>query len=119
MRAVDAARAFIAKHGASRFEHVDDAAEDEKVINRAGFKLKEDDEWIYLILTDTWKNEVCAGLHPTRAAKALKEQELLIPDDDGRHLAAVRYCGPTNGSIRGYVIRAGILGDDEIAGDEQ
>jgi uncharacterized protein (DUF927 family) len=71
IRAVEQVRAFIAAHGASRFENVEDDDEDDlgndpapygqrvpdpKIVNRAGFKQQNGDEWEYLILPDTWKN---------------------------------------------------------------
>jgi uncharacterized protein (DUF927 family) len=111
IRAQEQTRAFIAAHGASRFERVDDdAPSDQKVINRAGFKRREGGEWEYLILPATWRNEVCLGLDHRRAAKALGRHGLLAPGKD-RPWQNVRHCG-THGSVRGYCIRGSILGED-------
>src|SRR5262249_37334971 len=114
MRAREQVHAFIAAHGAARFEDVRiDAPIDQRIINRAGFKRREDGEWEYLILPTVWRNEVCVGLDATKAAEALARYGLLVPGKNGRW-TNTRRCG-THGSPRGYCIRGRILGDD---GDE-
>jgi uncharacterized protein (DUF927 family) len=120
MRAREQAIAFIALHGASRFELIVDGAsfDDQKVINRAGFKRRDGNKWEYFILPPVWRKEVCDGLDPTSAAKALARYGLLIPGKNGRW-TNTRRCG-SYGSPRGYCIRGSILGDDddEDDGDE-
>jgi uncharacterized protein (DUF927 family) len=119
MRAVEAVRAFIAAHGASRFEQIDDdppqdhfeiGQYEQRVTNRAGFRRRVGASWEYLFLASVWRDEVCRGLDPGRAARVLAEKELLVPAPDGRPAALVRVRG--HGPIGVYRVRGTILGED-------
>ena len=110
VQAVEQVRAFIAAHGSSRFELDDNP--DQRISNRAGFKLREGDEWQYLILPDTWRSEVCRGLNVTRAADALIKAGFLVRGSDGRRTAQRRIA--PHGPVRGYLVRGTVLrGDDD------
>jgi uncharacterized protein (DUF927 family) len=68
-RGVAQVRAFLEKHGASRFQSVkafkgDGTPLEERIINRAGFKRAngEADHADFLILPGVFRSEVCAGL---------------------------------------------------------
>jgi uncharacterized protein (DUF927 family) len=114
IRALDQVRAFIDLHGSSRFELVDDyAPTDQRIINRAGFRRRENGEWEYLILPTVWRNEVCAGSDHMRAAEALSRYDLLVPGKD-RPWQNVRRCG-THGAVRGYCVRGRILGAVDVS----
>lgn len=111
MRAVEAVRAFVAIHGASRFERADDnAPDDQRIINRAGFRRRTNEGQEYLILPSVWRDEVCRGLDAGRVARALVAHGLLRRDGDGRHLTAVVRLS-NHGRIRVYRVLASILGD--------
>lgn len=120
-QAVAQVRAFIEAHGESRFTRLGreadaDAAPDPsaRTVNRAGFRrLASDggeDRWEYLVLSETWRAEVCKGLDAGRAAQALADRGLLVRD--GVHLARkVRV--PGYGRPRCYVVDGDILGEND------
>lgn len=122
---LSAVRRFIEMHAESRFTTVLQPGEQAQVeplqmevengratINRVGFRRMTAKGWEYLILPEAWKNEVCNGLDPVRAANVLKEAGLLLPGE-GRHLMRkVAIAG--YGRPRVYVIKGAILeGSDE------
>ncbi|WP_027526110.1 DUF927 domain-containing protein [Bradyrhizobium sp. Ec3.3] len=87
MRALKQVRAFIAAHGASRFERIDDDDDDDRpkeqrVINRAGWTQLIAGKREYLITADCWRDEVCRGLNAARAAKAVDEAGFLLRGGD-------------------------------------
>lgn len=110
--AIEQVRGFIETHGASRFERIDDhdAASDERIVNRAGFRRKASGTWEYLILPDAWRTQVCAGLDAKRAARSLAAAGYLKPDSKGKHSRTVRVAG--YGAMRLYVLGGLILGVD-------
>jgi len=82
-------------------------------INRVGFRRKDaKGDWEYLILPESWKDEVCKGLDHVRAANVLKDVGHLTPGD-GHHLTPkVLISG--YGRKRYYLINSSILdGSDE------
>jgi uncharacterized protein (DUF927 family) len=139
--AVQHVRAFIEAHGTSRFEEIckgishkqyDDATgkSDEatqrtfddgfskigtpiepRTVNRAGFRRWSEAGWQYFILPEAFKNEVCKGQDYTQIATTLRDQGLLTPDKDGKHLAKKERI-PNHGTIRVFAIGPGILGAD-------
>jgi len=124
MQAIEQVRAFIAAHGASRFElvvHPETAAfAGERIVNRAGFKRRCQPEstgegsvppWEYLILPSVWSTEVCRGLNAKQAADALQAHGLLR-GATGRHRAALVNV-PGHGKTRVYCISGAILAETE------
>lgn len=129
-QAVEAVRAFIGAHGASRFEDEQneetekEAAFDnangpargptwQRIINRAGFRRRADDGQIeYLILPTVWRGEVCRGLDVKRAAEVVAKRGYLL-GWSARHPAdSVRIRG--HGRMRVYRVPERILeGDDD------
>jgi uncharacterized protein (DUF927 family) len=84
-QAIRQVKGFLEAHGSSRFQL--EGQEDAKVINRVGFKkIDEDGNTRYLILTESFRKEVCAGYDPKIIAKELANRGYLIPGD-GRNLA--------------------------------
>jgi putative DNA primase/helicase len=115
--AIAAVRRFIELHGASRFERMWEeedrlvSAQDERIINRAGYRRKNAEGGVeYLILPETWKAEVCAGMDATVVAQTLKAKGLLVPASDGKLQDRARLPGSTH-PVRHYHLTAGILGD--------
>jgi len=126
IRAVQQVRAFIAAHGSSRFEHVDDnpppqvgsktgapagSTAPRITINRAGWKRQKHGRWEYMITADCWKHEVCRELNPTNAADALIEAGFLVRGSGERRTIPQRI--GSHGPVRVYVVRGAILGGDD------
>lgn len=113
--AVAAVRRFIELHGASRFEPMGsliDPERDYRIHNRVGFKRPDGNEGLeYLIMPESWKSEVCAGMDPTAAARALHKRGLLRAGTDGKLTNKQRLPGSKN-PVRVYVIASDIIGDD-------
>ena len=103
-------RCFLEAHGGSRFQ-VKNEGEEVRVINRAGFRQKDDDgRWEYLVLPESWKSEVCAGQDARALAKELEQRGLLLPDgSDGKSQSRHRL--PGMGTKRCYHLKAEIVSD--------
>ncbi|MDT8277677.1 DUF927 domain-containing protein [Roseomonas mucosa] len=109
-QAVAQVRGFIEAHGASRFELVGggiDTGIDPRTVNRAGFRRKDGDGWEYLVLPEVWRNEVCRGLDPKRAADTLAAEGFLLGSTERARAASERI--PGHGRLRVYVISGKIL----------
>ena len=113
--ALAAVRRFLEAHGEARFTPLlkcadgGDAEPEKATINRAGWRRRDaDGNWVFYILPETWRAEVCAGLDPHHVARALARAGHLTPGE-GKNLAA-RIRVPGVGIARAYVIRASILG---------
>ena len=118
-QAIQKVRAFIEKNGEARFAVIEDEGhggrvmrdEGRPVVNRAGFRIRAKGRsggWWFLFLPEVWKTEVCAGLDPTGAARALREAGLLIPGD-GRNLQRKEWVPSENCSPRLYAVSGAIL----------
>lgn len=119
--AIAAVRHFIELHGNSRFEAMGELAPrdgigapiDQRITNRVGFRRRAEGGGIeYLVLPESWKSEVCAGLDASAVAKVLNARGLLVAGGDGKPQVKTRlpnFISP----VRCYVIPAGILGDAE------
>jgi uncharacterized protein (DUF927 family) len=106
MKAVEAVRLFIGQHGSGRFEDADRV-----VINRAGWRRKNaDGEWEYCVLPAIWRNEVCRGLDPGRAARVLAAKGLLLGATDKQPAASVRIPGQDS-RLRLYRVSGSILSE--------
>jgi uncharacterized protein (DUF927 family) len=101
-------RAFFEAHGASRFQRMD--IDDERVINRAGFVRKEENEREYLVLPEAFKNEVCRGVNPAKAAKVLVKNGWLQKDSQGKNTQRPRL--PGLGLTRCYVFTNRMWNDE-------
>ena len=74
-RAVDTVRSFVARYGSSRFQNID-PGQQERILDRAGFRRTVDGEVQFLFTTDQFK-AVLGGLNPPTAAKALDRAGML------------------------------------------
>jgi putative DNA primase/helicase len=81
-QAVATVRRFIEAHGEGRFDNLDDA-DAKPVNNRAGWRKGSGEDRRWLIPTETWKAEVCAGLDATFVASVLGERGILERSSDG------------------------------------
>jgi uncharacterized protein (DUF927 family) len=89
-------RLFFEMHGDSRFEPVDGGDDSRRVtINRAGFwRLKQSGDREFLVLRETFREEICAGIDYKHAAKVLTECGWLLPArEHGRIMQNVRLPG--------------------------
>ena len=114
---VAAVKAFIEANGASRFSvaggEVDPGANDqEKTINRVGYKRKVGERWEYFVFTHAWKDIVCAGFNADAVADAMIAQGLMV-GSQGRRTVTVKISGL--GKPRVYRITPDIL--DAEGGD--
>lgn len=100
-------RAFIEAHGSSRFQ----SDSDSKVVNRAGFKLTDEDDSEYLIFPEVFRREVCAGFDARALARELARRGFLRREP-GKHLT-VRARPPEGGkSVRMYAVSGSVLEED-------
>jgi len=81
-QAIVQVRRFIEAHGESRFDNLDDA-EAKPVNNRAGWRKGAGSDRRWLVPTETWKAEVCAGLDANSVARVLAERGMLERSGDG------------------------------------
>jgi uncharacterized protein (DUF927 family) len=109
-------RAFIEMYGAGRFQPVVSTfPHGERLNDRAGFWRDEDDERLYLVFPEVFKNQVCRDFDYRLIAMELLKRGLLVKGE-GRNLARYERV-PNEGRVRLYVIRARILEDGEEAAD--
>ncbi len=86
---IDQVVAFFEINGASRFESWGNLS-DNKVINRAGFRRKNDmDEWEYYVFPLVFKNDICRGFDSRMLAAELIQREMLMPDKNGKASKAI------------------------------
>jgi uncharacterized protein (DUF927 family) len=116
--AIAAVRRFIVANGDARFEAIGADADDKapRIINRAGWRRRDDGSTVYLIAPDVWRGEVCAGLDADAAAKALRAAGFLH-GDDGRLTRKVRLPGvPTPARV--FAVAGAILAGGDAAGED-
>jgi putative DNA primase/helicase len=110
-------RAFLAAHGASRFQTMGkssrgrgDHNEDEAytIRDRAGFRRRnrDTDETEYLIFKDTFRTEICAGRDYQAVAKELDRRKLLLREPPNMMMKPHL---PELGKTWVYGVRAAIL----------
>jgi putative DNA primase/helicase len=107
-QAVEQVRRFIEAHGEYRFEPLD-SGDARDVPNRAGWRRGEGADREWLIPSETWRVEICAGLDPKSVAKTLYEAGILRRSDDG--FQQVR-------KIKGKSTRVFVIGAAIIEGGE-
>jgi putative DNA primase/helicase len=119
IQALKRVRAFLIKHGDSRFtSRVKDAEgkwvmehPDRETINRVGFRNKDSrGDYHYLIFPDAWRAEVCQGIDPKKAIEAVRDAQALIPGDGNNLAQKIRI--PGLGAPRFYVINPNIFHDE-------
>lgn len=96
-------RGFFETHGASRFEDISTTI-DQRILKRAGFYRNGVNEGReFLVLPETFRQEVCQGFDEKTVKNVLIEAGLLRPGKDGKPSQVLRL--PGLGSSRVYVIR--------------
>jgi putative DNA primase/helicase len=126
-RSVEAVRKFIATYGDSRFTIINgpsdkttdlldrqigssDSVVQRTPLQRAGYRKRDADGWLYLIDTSVWKEEVCAGLNATEVARVLADKGHLVRGD-GNNLARPERIPGMQGKVRFYTVRSSILAE--------
>jgi putative DNA primase/helicase len=133
--AIRQVRQFIEQHGTSRFQEIHSTAApvlmrelregreessetlNTTCINRVGWRRFARGEWTYYFLAESWKQEVCRGIDPHRAARALEERGWL-ERGEGKNLGK-RVRIPEHGTPRVYVVSGAILADEPAIPPEQ
>ncbi|WP_191058790.1 DUF927 domain-containing protein [Geminicoccus harenae] len=119
-------RAFIEAHGSSRFEPAWETEEakakaaaeggnpsrvvERTIVNRVGFRKLEGETWVYFVLPEAWRSEVCRGCDAAMIAREMRERGWLRPGD-GKNLP-VQVRVPGVGKIRALQIEAAFLAGD-------
>ena len=111
-RAVAQIRGFLHANQ-HRFEELDGKGAGRVVINRAGFRRPLDGGDVeYLITPEIFKTEVCKGYDTRAVIQELDSRGLLRKGPDRLQIQH-RIPGMGNKPVRFWVIRSGILGEDE------
>lgn len=106
--AIEKVRGFLALHGSSRFEAFDSLDDEPRTFNRAGFWRHGDAGREFLVTSDVWRNEICAGMDANSVARVLAAHGLLTKDSTGRNSITVTLPAGI-GKARCYVISARIF----------
>lgn len=105
-------RRYLEQHGDSRFTWFD-GDDEQKTINRAGYRKPVDGGWHYFVLSESFKQEVCGGFDLSIAVDVLKERQWLMPDSDGKSTRAEKLsCSPS--TIRCYRLDGNRIFSDDI-----
>jgi putative DNA primase/helicase len=107
--------AYIEAHGSSRFDPAWDDKAERVVVNRTGFRRRDESGWEYMVLPEQWRGEVAKGFDATALARAMVERRLMMPANDGKLAKPVKV--PGHSTIRLYVMAPGIIGD-QAEGDD-
>ena len=121
-------RQFIGAHGSSRFAWTHKTLLDgaDKTLHRAGFRrlvtkggkpiarseweiseANGDAQMEYLVLSETFQKEVCAGFDPAAVARVLQDHDCLIAPEKGRNNTNVYV--PGEGNVKCYRIQPKIM----------
>lgn len=105
---------FLEISGANRFQVIrgGNTESDQVVPNRAGFRTISEGETEYIILTEVWRREVCAGFDAKAVAAELLRRGHLEPGTDDAHPHTPLRRLPEMGQRRVYVIKASLLGEE-------
>ena len=109
-------RQFFQAHGAARFETWGEVADASKIINRAGFRRKDEStgEWSFYVFQDVFKCEVCQGHNSGMVLRELKARGLLLTQEQSKLTVKPRIPG-AGANTRFYYIASSILGENEKA----
>lgn len=84
-QAIEAVRLIIQQHGESRFEAIggDGDGDARPVHNRLGWRTGDGTDRKWLIPSEVWRSEICAGMDAKFVARALGERGMIEPAKDG------------------------------------
>ena len=102
--------AFFEAHGTSRFEVWGSGPSENKIINRAGLRRKnENGEWDYYVFPSTLKEHLCRGFDVKMLLTELCQQGMLIPGENNKFSKSLSPPG-FGKKIRLYHFSADVLG---------
>lgn len=102
--------AFFEAHGTSRFEVWGSGPSENKTINRAGFRRKNDHgEWDYYVFPSTFKEDLCRGFDVKMLLTELCQQGILIPGENNKLSKSLSPPG-FGKKVRLYHFSADVLG---------
>jgi putative DNA primase/helicase len=101
---------YIEAHGSSRFDPAWDDKAERVVVNRAGFRRRDESGWEYMVLPEQWRGEVAKGFDAAALARAMVKRGLMMPAGNGRPAKPVRV--PGHGVLKLYVMAPGIICDE-------
>jgi len=107
-------REFFEHHGSSRFQPAknDKLYDDTKIINRVGFwRDTAVGERQYLVLPESFKNEIAKGFNSTWAGKTLVARGWIVPDHEDRPTQKTYIAGFKN--CRVYIFSERMWKDDD------
>jgi putative DNA primase/helicase len=102
---------FFETNGGSRFSPWKSDPEEDKTVNRAGYKKMTDGEVEYYVLPSSFNTEVCRGFDASYVAKVCVKAGLLHLGQDGGFTTVVRL--PGSKTTRCYVFSSRVLGGIE------
>jgi putative DNA primase/helicase len=106
-QAIEQVRLIIEQHGEARFEPLAGASTAAPAVrNRLGWRRGGGVNGEWLVLPQSWKDEVCAGLDPVFVARTLDKHKMLKRQNQKDLTCVVNVDGQ---SIRVYVLTADIL----------
>lgn len=109
-QAVEAVRLAVEQFGESRFEPLDGGGDGWKPMgSRLGWRTGDGTDRQWLIPSEIWKTEVCAGIDPKFAARVLGERGFLEKAGDGWQ--PVRRIGGR--AMRVFVVNSGVFDGGE------
>lgn len=106
-------RRYFEQHGDSRFSIIKNGHNEDKIINRAGYKKMIDNTWHYFVLPESFKTDICSGFDVQLANAILVEKKWLQPDSEGKSTRAENLpCSKT--TVRCYRFDGSKIFSDEI-----
>lgn len=108
-------RHFFEMHAEARFTIMgsQDDQNPRVTTNRAGYKKWTEGKWLFFVLPECFKQDVCSGFDISIATAILIEKGWLIPDSQGKHTRAENLPCSQN-TTRCYRIDGGKVFADEI-----
>lgn len=104
-------RQFFQVHGATRFERLGEDSYG-KIYNRAGYSIKKNNERLFLVFPEVFKNEICKGFNHTKICQAAIAKHWIKPQHP-HHTQRLR-----NPNGRFYVFTNSVIcGDTGDTGD--
>lgn len=103
---------FFQQNGSTRFPPFDETNEDilQRYKERTGFTKKTATEDCFLVMTETFKSDICSGYKPKYVLEALSKYGFLRKGTDGRPSVNHRIPALGNRGIRVHIIESSILG---------
>jgi putative DNA primase/helicase len=106
-------RHYFEQHGDSRFTLIG-STEEQRTINRAGYKRMVEGNWHYFVLPESFKQDICSGFDIQIATATLIERGWLLQDSEGKSTRAEYLPCSINSTTRCYRFDGNKIFSDEI-----